>query len=220
MGLTCQAPAGADGQANESKPFPSASVRFEQNATDGDVEVVFEALGSSDGLTKLSVVAPDGRVVVDFTAPGATKYGIREFVFESPEPTDVDSLKAAYPAGEYTFDGANAAGVTFHGTSTLNHVLPPTTSFVYPQENAQGVPVENLEITWTPVEGVAGYMVEIEQSRLDVKVIVRQPASQAKFAVPNGLLVPGMKYTLGIGTVSSDGNVSFVETHFTTAGGK
>jgi hypothetical protein len=42
----------------------------------------------------------------------------------------------------------------------------------------------------------------------------------AKLAVPNGLLIPGTKYHLGIGTVSDEGNVSFVETSFTTAGGE
>jgi hypothetical protein len=32
--------------------------------------------------------------------------------------------------------------------------------------------------------------------------------------------MPGTEYTLGIGTVSKDGNVSFIETSFTTAAAK
>ncbi len=56
-------------------PFETATVRFEQNATDGDVEVVFEAKGGDQGLAKLTVVAPDGRTVVDFTAPDAVPDG-------------------------------------------------------------------------------------------------------------------------------------------------
>ena len=207
----------ADSQLPPAKRLPVAKVRFEQNATDGDVEVVFEITGPDEGLTKFTVVAPDGRTVVDFTAPDADKkFGIREFIFESPEPTDVESLKAAYPAGEYSFAGATAVGVEFRGSSSLSHKLPPTTSFLNPTERATGVEFKNLEIGWTPVENVTGYVVELEQAKLDMKLIVTLPASTTKFAVPAGLLVPGMKYQLGIGTVSASGNVSFIETVFST----
>jgi hypothetical protein len=217
VGLLCLAANDVRGQAGAAEELEAASVRFEQNATDGDVEVVFEITGPDEGLTKLNVVAPDGRTVVDFKSPDSAQYGIREFLFESPEPKDIESLKAAYPEGKYTIDGANASGKKFHGSVSLNHQLPETTSFVFPQPRAEDVPVDNLEITWTPVEGAIGYVIELEQARLDLKVIVEQSASAARFAVPNGLLVPGMKYKLGIGTVSEGGNVSFVETSFTTA---
>src|SRR6478735_6081273 len=50
--------------------FEEASARFEQNATDGDVEAVFDAIAGDDGLASLIVTAPDGRKIVDFTSPG------------------------------------------------------------------------------------------------------------------------------------------------------
>ena len=218
--LLCSAhlhPALGDGLSTVQQPIEEASVRFEQNATDGDVEVVFEVTGPDEGLTQLTVVAPDGRTVVDFTAPDADKFGIREFVFESPEPRDVESLKAAYPAGEYAFAGATAAGVKFEGRSRLSHDLPPTTSFLHPTVRATDVETDNLEIRWTPVENVSGYVLELEQAKLDMKLIVTLPASAASFSVPAGLLAPGMNYQLGIGTVSASGNASFVETSFSTA---
>ena len=102
-------------------PFATATVHFEQNATDGDVEVVFEAKGGDEGLAKLTVTASDGRTVIDFTASDPSTMGIRSFRFESPEPKDVEGLKAAYPEGDYTFSGATSAGGKFHGKSTLNH---------------------------------------------------------------------------------------------------
>ena len=37
------------------------------------------------------------------------------------------------------------------------------------------------------------------------------------FAVPNELVRPGLVYQLGVGTVSDKGNISFIETAFTTA---
>jgi hypothetical protein len=38
------------------------------------------------------------------------------------------------------------------------------------------------------------------------------------FDVPDGFLLPGTEYTLGIGAETADGNASYVETSFTTAG--
>src|SRR3990170_1930018 len=119
---------GADKEPGSFVPFAVASVRFEQNATDGDAEVVFEVKGGKEGLAKLTVVSPDGRTVIDFTAPNASTLGIRQFRFETPEPGDVESLKSAYPEGVYTFTGATAAGGKLRGESPLNHKLPPTAS--------------------------------------------------------------------------------------------
>ncbi len=199
----------------ESTPFENASVRFEQNATDGDVEVVFEVTGGDDGLAKLTVVAPDGRIVVDFHAPDASTLGIRQFEFESPEPGDVESLKSAYPEGVYTFAGATAAGDAFHGESRLSHGLPATASILRPGSAA--VSADGLEIAWTPVEGLAAYIVEIEQDELGVSVTARLPASETRFSVPDGFLRPGREYQLGLGTVMGNGNASFIEMTFTTA---
>jgi hypothetical protein len=206
---------------NESNPptsFAVARVQFEQNATDGDFEVVFEAKGGSEGLAKLNVIAPDGRTVVDFTAPDASMLGIRQFRFESPEPKDVASLKAAYPAGVYTFSGTTASGLKLQSKPILNHTLPAAVSFLQPKAEAAGVAVKNLEITWTHVKNVAAYIVYIEQDELGVEVTARLPGSATMFDVPDGFLLPGTEYTLGIGAETAEGNASYVETSFTTAG--
>jgi hypothetical protein len=209
---------GTGNASSSSEPFAVANVHFEQNATDEDVEVVFEAKGGADGLAKLTVVAPDGRTVVDFTAPDASTLGIRQFRFESPEPKDVKSLKAAYPEGVYTFSGETAAGVKLEGKSTLSHTLPAPASFVQPKAEAEGVTVKNSVITWAPVKNVTAYIVYIEQDELQVEFTARLPGTVPKFAVPDGFLLPDTQYTLGIGTVTEEGNTSFVETWFTTAG--
>ncbi|MGH7494257.1 MAG: hypothetical protein ACREOO_17945 [bacterium] len=209
--------AGGGKEAKPSTSFAVARVHFEQNATDGDVEVVFEAKGGHEGLSKLTVVSPDGRTVVDFAAPDASTLGMRQFRFESPEPKDVQGLKSAYPEGVYTFTGATAAGEKLHGTSTLHHKLPSTVSLIQPKAKANGVSVKNLEITWTPVKNLAAYIIYIEQDELEVELTARLPGSEAKFLVPEGFLLPDTQYTLGIGTVTQDGNASYVETWFITA---
>ncbi|MGH8311005.1 MAG: hypothetical protein ACRETX_14565, partial [Steroidobacteraceae bacterium] len=67
-------------------PFEVASIIVERNATDGDTEVVLEALGGDDGLVYLAIRTPHGRPVVLLASPDRTVMGLREFKFESPEP--------------------------------------------------------------------------------------------------------------------------------------
>jgi hypothetical protein len=217
LGLVTAAAVLVGVDARPPAPFAIASIHFEQNATDGDFEAVVEAKGGDEGLAKLAVVSPDGRAVIDVTAPAATTLGVRQLRFESPEPGDFSSLKAAYPEGVYTFTGATAGGATLEGRATLRHALPPRTSFLRPAAGAQGVALKGLVITWTPVRNLSAYIITIEQSELDVSITARLPGSVARFAVPDGFLRPGTAYQLGIGTVTGDGNVSFVETTFTTA---
>jgi hypothetical protein len=201
-------------------PFTTATVHFEQNATDGDVEVVFEVKGGAEGLAKLTVAAPNGRNVVDFTARDPATLGMRQFRFESPEPRDAASLKAAYPEGEYVFSGTTVSGASLQGRSTLHHALPPTTSFVRPTANAQNVGVRGLVLAWKPVAGLDGHIVYLEQDELGVHVTARLPSTASTFAVPEGFLIPGTEYMMGIGTVTKGGNVSYVEAAFRTAPGK
>ncbi len=208
----------AGGKESAPAPFTVANILFEQNATDEDVEVVFEVKGGAEGLAKLTVVSPDGRTVVDFTAPDASTLGMRQFRFESPEPKDVKGLKSAYPEGVYIFSGATAAGNKLQGKATLSHKLPTTTSFIEPKTEAQGVRIKNLEISWMPVENLAAYIIYIEQDELNVSLTARLPGSAATFDVPEGFLLPGTEYQLGIGTVTEEGNTSFIETTFMTAG--
>jgi hypothetical protein len=204
------------GYVKGQKPFGVARVHFEQNATDGDMEVIFEAMGGHEGLAKLTVVSPDGRTVIDFSAPESSTLGIRQFHFESPEPGDVQSLKSAYPEGAYTFAGATSGGYKLQGKSTLTHNLPATTNFVTPKEDAEDMDVHNLEITWAPIDNLAAYILYIELDEPDLSLTVRLPGSASKFTVPDGFLLPGKEYQLGIGTVAEEGNISFVETSFTT----
>jgi hypothetical protein len=81
------------------------------------------------------------------------------------------------------------------------------------------VNARNLNITWTPVKNVSAYVISIEHNgKDDVRIEARLPGSTTSFAVPDGFLLPGSKYELGIGTVTDEGNISFIETTFTTAG--
>ena len=209
---------GADRGSGPGASFAVATVYMEQNATDGDAEIVFEAKAGKEGLAKLTVTAPDGRTVIDFAAPGAsTSLGIRQFRFETPEPRDAASLRSAYPEGVYTFAGATAGGERLRGEATLSHALPAPTSLLRPSANAREVDARSLRISWSPVESVAAYIVKIEQRTLGMSLVSTLPGSVAAFGVPDGFLRAGLEYKLAVGTVSSKGNISFVETSFATA---
>ena len=222
--LAAAVPSPAQDAAKPPARFSEARVRFEQNATDGDVEVVFDIVGLKDGLAKLKVVAPDGRTVVDFSAPHApaaphaANSGIRQFTFESPEPTDIAGLKAAYPAGEYVITGTSVSGTKLESKAKLNHTLPATTKCEYPQADAEDVPTKNVIIKWAAVPGISGYALELTNEDANTSIEAKLPASASSFSVPAGFLVPGGTYQLGIGTVSAEGNASYIELEFSTAG--
>ena len=197
--------------------FEVAEIRFEQNATDVDVEVVFEIKAGDEGLTELKIVSPDGRVVVNCNVPDVSTLGIRQFRFESPEPKDVKSLMSAYPEGEYIFSGISTDGKQYKSTSKLNHKLPATVSFLSPEPQAENVTTENLIIKWSPVENAAFYIIEIDQDELDFNITAKFGGDITSFALPDGILVAGKEYTISIGAVSESGNISVVETSFTTS---
>ncbi len=198
-------------------PLQNATARFEQNATDGDVEVVFELTSGDEGLADLTIVGPDGRPVAVFRAPDSSTLGMRTFQFESPEPPNIEGLKAAYPEGTYQFTATTISGASLIGQATLSHELPATAAFIYPAPDDVDVPFDGLEVSWRAVEGVTHYIIEVEQDELEVNLTVRVRSGNTTFAVPSGFLAPGTEYQLTIGTVAGEGNISFVETTFTTA---
>ncbi len=71
-------------------------------------------------------------------------------------------------------------------------------------------------ISWRAVAGIARYIVKIEQDELGTQIETTLPSSATSFDVPDEFLTPGTEYELAIGTVSAAGNISFVETSFTT----
>lgn len=199
-----------------SKQLEDANIRFEQNATDGDVEVVFELKGGDEGITNLTIVSPAGKLVGEFNAPDVTTLGIRQFRLESPEPKDVDGLKSAYPEGIYKFSAVSTNGEEFYSEAKLSHILPEVVSIINPEPEAEGVSINNLVIKWAQVKGVAGYFIELDDEDSGANLQIKLPEGAHTFFVPEEFLKDGTEYILSIGTVSEEGNVSVVETSFTT----
>ena len=211
---------GAPGLAWADEKFEHVAVRLESNATDEDVEVVFDVKSGDFGLATLRVAAPDGRTVIDFKSPDA-KLGIRRLLLESPEPTNDGRLQKDFPAGAYTFTGSTVQGEKLAGTAVLTHQLPGPASIVRPRPKEKNVPVKGLQVQWSAPKNLAACLVVIEDEATGAKVLQSTLAGTATaLAVPDGLLAPGREYKVEVATVTREGNRSTVETTFTTAGKK
>ena len=213
LGL-CIVPGVAQAQAPEK--FESVKVYFEQNLRDKDAEVKFEATGGEVGLATLTVTAPDGRVVIDFKA-GNSKLGMRHLTLESPEPKNDGRVQKDFPAGVYKFAGTNVAGAKLQGQATLSHTFPAPASFVRPKADEKDVPPQGLKVSWNAVKNTASTVVLIEHEKSGRFVRINLPGDATTFAVPDGFLLPNTEYKLAIGTVTKEGNASFIETGFTTS---
>jgi len=207
----CSAPATA-----APARFEEAAVRLEQNATDGDAEIVLEIKSGSVGLDRLSVVAPDGHTVLDLTCPEPAKLGLRQFVLESPEPRDPAAVTMAFPAGAYVVRGRTVDGRDLESTAELRHELPATARFVNPEEDAEDVMIDGLEIRWEGPPGIERWDIEIEDEESGRIVTATLSGRATSFSVPAGFLEEGAEYTLAIGAVDGTGNKSVVETSFVT----
>ena len=201
--------------AADHLPFEEAAMFVEQNATDGDTEVVITGVAGDDGLSLLRIRAPDGRLVARLASPDPTTLGMREFHFESPEPPG-EAVLAAYPEGRYVLYGESTAGETFRSVLRLSHQLPPAVTILHPANEAE-VPDEALIIRWSPAAGIQGYVIEVENESGEVeRALTMDLSPQAtSFRVPNVFIVPGGEYQIGVHSVHNNGNIVVVETTFT-----
>ncbi|MGH8489156.1 MAG: hypothetical protein ACREXS_09920, partial [Gammaproteobacteria bacterium] len=125
-----------DGHGNGSRvclEFTDLRMTLEQNATDGDTEVVLFAKGQDDGLKKLRIVRPDGRTVAEFRANRRT-VGLREFALESAEPPELERVLRSFPEGTYRFAGRTVEGDCLRGSAFLSHAIAPGTRILSPGE--------------------------------------------------------------------------------------
>jgi hypothetical protein len=204
--------------ATECAEFSELRMTLEQNATDGDTEVVLFAKGQDEGLRSLVITAPDGRRVATLRGGSGRRSGIglREFNLESAEPPDLDLVLRSYPEGVYRFAGRDVTGACLVGAAPLSHRIAPATTLLTPQED-EIVPVGQLVLSWAAVAGAERYVVELnnEDTGAEMRIDVFPPTTS--FAVGLPLLQAGSEYQFGVGVRTADGNITFVERTFRTA---
>lgn len=209
------ATAGAAQAAQPCQEFSALQLRLEQNATDGDFEVVLFVKGQDDGLKLLKIRKPGSGKVAKLVGYG-DGIGLREFTLESAEPEDLDKVLASFPAGEYKIRGRTVEGACIRGAAVLSHQLAPATELLSPMAD-EVVPVDQVVLSWAPVAEAELYIVELKNEDLGNTITFEVLPPTTQLAIPVNMLVAGNAYQFGVVVVAADGNKTGVERSFSTA---
>jgi hypothetical protein len=197
--------------------FEEAAMYVEQNATDGDTEVVISGTAGDEGLRRLYIKSPARERMTTLLADDATP-GMREFHFETPEPPG-EAVLAFYPEGTYVLRGVSTTGEVFRSVLTLSHDLPPAVTILHPAEDAEVPARQGLVVRWSAAADVEQFVLEIENESADPEqaLTVNLPPHVTSFRVPAAFMRPGSEFQVGVHTVADNGNIVAVESAFTTA---
>lgn len=203
--------------AQTPSQFEEASMYVEQNATDGDTEIVISGKAGDEGLRRLTIQSPAAGRMTTLLASD-TSPGMREFHFETPEPPG-EAILAFYPEGKYVLRGTSTSGEEFRTVLTLTHDLPPAVTILHPAEDAVVPAGQALVIRWSAAPGIEEFVLELENESADPEqaLTINLPPHVTSFRVPASLMKPGAEYQVGIHTVAESGNIVAVESAFTTA---
>lgn len=205
-----------DAIANNSicEPFTDVSIVLEQNATDGDSEVVIFTKGQDIGMDHFVVRAPDGNKVAKFKGD-KDGVGIREFLLESAEPPDLNKVLGSFPEGEYLFDGRTVEGGCLQGSAYLSHAIAPETQILTPGED-ELLNRSSVLVSWLPVYNAVVYVVELKNENTEHALLVEVAAPSTSFDAPASWLVPDTEYQVAVTVVTGTGNKTSVESAFFT----
>jgi hypothetical protein len=208
-------PAATASAKKACEQFAELSLALEQNASDGDAEIVLFAQGNDEGLSELSIKAPDGRRAV--RVKGSRRgVGLREFLLESAEPPDLERVLESFPEGEYEITGRTVTGGCLAGSASLSHELAPATTLLAPEADAE-VPAGDLTLEWAVVPEAELYVVELQNEDLGNEFSFEVLPETTSLTIPAALVAPGSEYQFGVAVKTAVGNITAVELTFTTA---
>ena len=217
-------------------PLKEAKLIIEHNAKAEDTG--FQGFIDSEGWNKITLTGPKGKVL-DFKATGMLgKLGLTELFFETVEPANADvpiaEILKTLPEGKYVFTGsAIEAGVKKGktiGTALLTHDIPEGPVLLSPLEDAV-VPVENLLVSWSPVDktiegddvNIISYQLIIEKDVTPHPNMIGKmglsmylPASVTQITIPEEFLEPGTDYKWEVLAIEESGNQSLMSSQFST----
>ena len=232
-----------------AEPFKVASIHFETNASACDMgaQIKFD----TEGITSGSVTDPKGRKIYSFEAKAGMKAtgGQTEGFLENVEPQipelvfalgcepsteegvlALDDLFAAWPAGDYTFEG-RAKGAKLSSQATLTHLIPAGPEVTQPADGTVFPAAALVIIEWNPVTeailpelgpvNIVGYHVLVEEdtgAEVSPTVDVDVPATATSLTVPPEYLKPAAIYRFEILSTEEGGNQTITEGFFCTEG--
>ena len=191
------------------------AITLEQNATDGDAEVVLFAKGGDEGLKRLRIIAPDKRIVANVQGDDQG-VGLREFSLESAEPPDFGAVLGSFPEGTYTILGRTVSGQCLAGTADLSHAFARATSLRSPMQDEDiRLGLEPLTLSLDAVPEAVRYIVELENESegREYKYTFEILASTTSLEIPAALIAAG-NHIFGVFVVTESGNKTSVEVTF------
>ena len=213
--LMAQPAVAKDRHCTSYSNFSDLSMRLEQNATDGDSEVVLFAKGQDDGLKRLLILGPNGQRIADFVG-NKRGIGIREFNLESAEPRDLSAVLASFPEGNYSFLGRSVIGECLKGSTFLSHQVAPATVLLLPRQD-QIVSIDQLVLNWQAVANAERYVVELNNENTGSRFTFEILPPTTSLAIPAHMLKSGSLYQYVVGVKTDQGNLTSVELSFSIA---
>lgn len=152
------------------------------------------------------------------------------------EPSDeegvatLDDLFAAWPAGDYTFDGS-AKGGKISSQATLTHLIPAGPEVTAPANATVFSPGALVVIEWNPVTDpilpdlgpvtIVGYHVIVEEdtgAEVTPTLEIDIPVDETSLTVPPQFLKPATVYRFEVLSTEESGNQTITEGFFCTSG--
>jgi len=217
-------------------PLKEAKLNIEHNAKDEDTG--FQGTIDSEGWNMITLTGPNGNVL-EFKANGMLgKLGLTELFFETVEPENADvpivEVLKTLPEGNYVFKGfaieaGENKGKTI-GTAWLTHDIPEGPVLLTPAEDAV-VPVEDLFVSWSPVDktiegsvvNIISYQLIIEKDETPHQHMIGKrglgmylPASVTEIHIPKEFLEPGTNYNWEVLAIEESGNQTLMSSQFST----
>ena len=216
--------------------FAQAELFLELNDTDGDLGL--HAAIDGETWTRLTIEAPDGRLMLEVAARGRLRaHGMTELLFESAEPSfdelAPEEVLRRFPEGKYEIEGRLQEGGTIQSNAVLSHVLaaPPgniRVSGTAAAENCDApvLPIVTAPVTidWDPVTThhpeigrhgtarISGYQLFVEHG--DAKLSVDLPPTVTEFEIPAAITSLGEEFKFEIIARTTAGNNTAVESCF------
>jgi hypothetical protein len=167
---------------------------------------------SEEPLDKIEIANPKDRPILKLRGAQASAWS--GYVIETREMS-LAGLMQMYHQGEYKIRAITSSGRPAVGGARVDHYLLPAPQVTYPVEGTIGVPTKGLVVTWNVDSEASAYRVILEQDEND-GLVVQLPRQSGSFAVPDGILQPGMETQLEIAAIGSNGNITLTEVLFQT----
>jgi hypothetical protein len=202
--------------AHEGWAFDDVQLYIEYNSTDDDAGI--QVFVDAEEWDWLMIRDPKRKKILKIMAKkGLRELGLTELVFESGEPS-LDEVLAEFPEGDYKFIGWTIQGDKLTGWATLSHTIPDAPTITSPGEG-DCVDHDNTVVEWSPIVGIAGYQVIIEQADLGVGMIVDLSDDSTSLTVPPEFLEENTEYEFEVLAISANGNRTITESLFETGPG-